>query len=178
MATGFVLAGLASLLLASQATNPSGPHEVGLMTSVALMNGCVSSVARGRGLSDAFAGSRLEKVERPAGLPVEETDLEVWRMPYEGAQIFVYAPSTDTSVCYVSVFGAKVEDVAPSIRTLLKSADSPFVEGTTEQVPGTGAAMVTYSSQNPALPLFLTLIANSEADESVPFVQMALKRIQ
>jgi hypothetical protein len=177
MVPGLTLAALASLTLASQEVSPAPPSEVGMLASIGFMSGCVASVAQNKSLPDVFAGTQIERVDRPQGLPVADLAVDVWRVPHPSARIYVYGPPGDPSECYVSVFDASVEDVVPTVRTLLAMPDSPFVEGETRQVEGTGAAMITYGSRAASFPVVMTMIANGGADTSIPSVQLALKRI-
>ena len=176
MGAGFALAGLASLMLAPEAANPSSAGAVGGVTSTVLMSGCVALVTRNRPLSYTFEGSRIVRVERPDGLPIGDEEVEVWEVPSPKGRIYVYAPPTNPSACYVSVFDADVGEVAPDVRAFLKSPDSPLSEGPIQQVEGTGASQIIYTSTKASWPVVVSLIANSAAD-SVPSVQLAVQRI-
>lgn len=176
MAGGFTLAGFSSLLLALQAVNPSPPIDLGGLTSTMLMSGCVGLLARDRPLSYTFEDSRVVRVERPAGLPIGDEDVEVWQAPSPAGRIYIYAPRDNPSTCYVSVFDASVQEVAPGLRAFLTSPDSPLLEGPVEQVEETGAAQIVYTSTKPSWPVLVSFIANAGADSSVPSVQLAVQR--
>jgi len=177
MATGFALSGLSSLLLAFQTVNPA-PSVVGGLTSTVLMSGCVALVAKAQPLSYTFEGSQVVRVDRPAGLPIGDEVVEVWQAPSPQGRIYIYAANDNPSTCYVSVFEASVQEVVPGLRAFLTSPGSPLVEGTIQQVEGTGAAQIVYTSARASWPVFVSLIANSGADTSVPSVQLAVQRIQ
>ncbi|HEY4586437.1 MAG TPA: hypothetical protein VIG84_08630, partial [Brevundimonas sp.] len=174
---GFALAGLASLMLAPEAANPPSASAVGGITSTVFMSGCVALVARNQPLSYTFEGSRIVRVERPDGLPIGDEEVEVWEVPSPQGRVYAYASPKNPSTCYVSVFDTAVAEVAPDIRTFLTSQGSPLSEGPIQQVEGTGAAQIVYTSTRASWPVVVSLIANSGADSSVPSVQLAVQRI-
>lgn len=176
MAAGFALVGLSSLLLAFQAANPVTAVEG--VTATVFMSGCVALTAKAQPLSRAFEGSQVVRVERPAGLPIGDEVVEVWQAPSPQGRVYIYASTDNPSTCYVSVFEASVQDVVPTLRAVLKSPDSPLVEDPVKQVEGTGAAQIIYTSTSASWPVFVSLIANSGADASVPSVQLAVQQIQ
>ena len=178
MAAGFAIIGLSSILLATQAADPTPIDDLGGITSTVLMSGCVGLLARGQTLSYTFEGSRIVRVQRPEGLPIGDEQVEVWQAPSPKGRIYIYASKDNASTCYVSVFDASVEEVAPAVRRFLTLPDSPLSEGPIQQVEATGAAQIIYTSNRASWPVVISLIANSGADSSVPSIQLAVQRIQ